>query len=87
MRAARLSRPLHRLHASARVLGNGTELSLEFLFEVLEIAVCHLPSGTSKWNKIEHRLFSAISQNWRGKPLVSHEVVVNLIGATTTTTL
>lgn len=52
----------------------------------LEIAVCHLPPGTSKWNKIEHRLFSAISQNWRGKPLVSHEVVVNLIGATTTRT-
>ncbi len=87
MRAACLSRPLHRLDASARVLGNGAELSLEFLFEVLEIAVCHLPSGTSKWNKIEHRLFSAISQNWRGKPLVSHEVVVDLIGATTTTTL
>jgi transposase len=52
----------------------------------LEITVCHFPPGTSKWNKIEHRLFSAISQNWRGKPLVSHEVVVNLIGATTTTT-
>ena len=52
----------------------------------LEIAVCHLPPGTSKWNKIEHRLFSAISQNWRGKPLVNHEVVVNLIGATTTRT-
>ncbi len=51
----------------------------------IEMAVCHLPPGTSKWNKIEHRLFSAISQNWRGKPLVSHEVVVNLIGATTTT--
>ena len=50
----------------------------------LEIAVCHFPPGTSKWNKIEHRLFSAISQNWRGKPLVSHEVVVNLISATTT---
>lgn len=50
----------------------------------LEIAVCHFPPGTSKWNKIEHRLFSAISQNWRGKPLVNHEVVVNLIGATTT---
>src|SRR5207237_2538582 len=45
----------------------------------LEIAVCHFPPGTSKWNKIEHRLFSAITQNWRGKPLVSHEVVVNLI--------
>jgi transposase len=52
----------------------------------LEIAVCHLPPGTSKWNKIEHRLFSAISQNWRGKPLISHEVVVNLIAATTTRT-
>ncbi len=52
----------------------------------LEIAVCHLPPGTSKWNKIEHRLFSAISQNWRGKPLTSHEVVVNLIAATTTRT-
>ena len=50
----------------------------------LEIAVCHFPPGTSKWNKIEHRLFSAISQNWRGKPLVSHEVIVKLIAATTT---
>ncbi len=52
----------------------------------LEVAVCHLPPGTSKWNKIEHRLFSAITQNWRGKPLVSHETVVNLIAATTTRT-
>jgi hypothetical protein len=52
----------------------------------LEIAVCHFPPGTSKWNKIEHRLFSAISQNWRGKPLVSHEAIVNLIAATTTRT-
>jgi len=50
------------------------------------IAVCHLPPGTSTWNKIEHRLFSYISQNWRGKPLVSHEVIVNLIAATTTQT-
>ena len=50
----------------------------------LEISVCHLPPGTSKWNKIEHRLFSFISQNWRGKPLVSHEVILNLIAATTT---
>jgi len=49
----------------------------------LHISVCHLPPGTSKWNKIEHRLFSFISQNWRGKPLVSHEVIVNLISATT----
>ncbi len=52
----------------------------------LEIAVCHFPPGTSKWNKIEHRLFSAITQNWRGRPLVSHEVIVELIGATTTRT-
>jgi hypothetical protein len=52
----------------------------------LEISLCHLPPGTSKWNKIEHRLFSFISQNWRGKPLVSHQVVVNLIAATTTKT-
>ena len=48
------------------------------------VSVCHLPPGTSKWNKIEHRLFSYISQNWRGKPLVSHEVIVNLIASTTT---
>ncbi len=52
----------------------------------LEISVCHLPPGTSKWNKIEHRLFSFISQNWRGKPPVSHQVIVNLIAATTTRT-
>jgi hypothetical protein len=50
----------------------------------LEVTVCHLPPGTSKWNKIEHRLFSHISMNWRGHPLVSHEVVVELFGATTT---
>jgi len=52
----------------------------------IEIAVCHFPPGTSKWNKIEHRLFSFISQNWRGKPLLSHEVIVKLIAATTTKT-
>jgi hypothetical protein len=50
----------------------------------LRITVCHLPPGTSKWNKIEHRLFAHISMNWRGRPLVSHEVIVDLIGATTT---
>lgn len=50
------------------------------------ISVCHFPPGTSKWNKIEHRLFSFITQNWRGKPLISHEVIVNLIAATTTKT-
>jgi hypothetical protein len=50
----------------------------------LELSVCHFPPGTSKWNKIEHRLFCHITQNWRGKPLVSHEVIVNLIAKTTT---
>jgi len=52
----------------------------------LAITVCHLPPGTSKWNKIEHRLFSHISMNWRGRPLTSHEVIVNTIATTTTTT-
>ena len=50
----------------------------------LEVTVCHFPPGTSKWNKIEHRLFSHITMNWRGRPLVSHDVIVNLIGATKT---
>jgi hypothetical protein len=50
----------------------------------LAITVCHFPPGTSKWNKIEHRLFSYISMNWRGKPLISHEIIVNLIAATRT---
>ena len=50
----------------------------------LPIAVCHLPPGTSKWNKIEHRLFSFISMNWRGKPLVSHQTIIKLISATRT---
>ncbi len=50
----------------------------------IPIYVSHFPPGTSKWNKIEHRLFSFISMNWRGKPLVSHETIVNLIAATTT---
>lgn len=52
----------------------------------LAITVAHLPPGTSKWNKIEHRLFAYISQNWRGKPLVSHKVILQLIAATTTKT-
>ena len=52
----------------------------------MEISVCHLPPGTSKWNKIEHRLFSFITKNWRGKPLVSHQIIVNLIANTTTST-
>lgn len=50
----------------------------------LTVRVCHFPPGTSKWNTIEHRMFSFISLNWRGKPLVSHEVIVNLIGSTRT---
>ncbi|KPI12338.1 Rhodopirellula transposase family protein [Actinobacteria bacterium OK006] len=52
----------------------------------LEISVCHLPPGTSKWNRIEHRLFSHITMNWRGRPLTSHEVIVQSIAATTTKT-
>ena len=52
----------------------------------LNITVCHYPPGTSKWNKIEHRLFSAITSNWRGRPLTSYQVVIELIGATTTRT-
>jgi len=52
--------------------------------EALKITVCHFPPGTSKWNKIEHRLFSHITMNWRGRPLVSHDVVVKLIGSTKT---
>ena len=52
----------------------------------LEITVCHLPPGTSKWNKIEHRLFSQITMNWRGRPLKTHQVIVDLIGSTTTAT-
>ena len=52
----------------------------------LQITVCHLPPGTSKWNKIEHRLFSHISMGWRGRPLTSHDVIINTIAATTTRT-
>jgi hypothetical protein len=52
----------------------------------LKISVCHFPPGTSKWNKIEHRMFCPITENWRGRPLVSHAVVVNLIGGTRTRT-
>ena len=50
----------------------------------LKLVVCHFPPGTSKWNKIEHRLFCYITQNWRGEPLVSHQAIVNLISRTTT---
>ena len=50
----------------------------------MPVFVCHFPPGTSKWNKIEHRRFSHITQNWRGRPLASHEVIIQLIAATTT---
>ena len=63
-----------------------TELAALAAETGLAISVCHLPPGTSKWNKIEHRLFAHISMNWRGRPLTSHEVIVDLIGATTTRT-
>ena len=63
-----------------------TELAALAAGTGLEITVCHFPPGTSKWNKIEHRLFSAITMNWRGRPLTSHEVIVNSIAATTTGT-
>jgi Rhodopirellula transposase DDE domain len=63
-----------------------TELAALAAQTGLTITVCHLPPGTSKWNKIEHRLFSHISMNWRGRPLTSHDVIVNTIAATTTST-
>ena len=69
-----------------RVRAWKTELAALATETGLAITVCHLPPGTSKWNKIEHRLFSHISMNWRGRPLTSHEVVIDLIGATTTRT-
>lgn len=63
-----------------------TELAAFAANTGLTVTVCHLPPGTSKWNKIEHRLFSHISMNWRGRPLTSHEVIVQSIAATTTRT-
>jgi hypothetical protein len=63
-----------------------TELAALAAGTGLAITVCHLPPGTSKWNKIEHRLFAHISMNWRGRPLTSHEVIVETIAATTTST-
>jgi len=62
-----------------------TELQKLAIETGLAISVCHFPPGTSKWNKIEHRLWSFISKNWRGEPLVSYAVIINLIAATTTT--
>ena len=62
------------------------ELAAFALQAGLTVTVCHFPPGTSKWNRIEHRLFSHITMNWRGRPLTSHEVIVNTIAATTTRT-
>jgi len=64
------------------------KVALQDLANELDLAlhVCHFPPGTSKWNKIEHRLFSFITKNWRGRPLTCYQTIVNLIGATTTKT-
>jgi hypothetical protein len=64
------------------------KVSVQDLADLLgfPIRVCHFPPGTSKWNPIEHRMFCHITQNWRGRPLVSRRVVINLIGNTTTQT-
>lgn len=84
---------LYKLQPESSGTSNGTrvklwKLELQRLADEtgIEICVCHLAPGTSKWNKIEHRLFSFITQNWGGKPLVSHEVIVKLIAGTTTDT-
>jgi hypothetical protein len=91
-----LGAPLYPTPASLLIIADGGgsngyrvrlwKVELQKLADELQfpITVCHLPPGTSKWNKIEHRLFSFISQNWRGKPLVTHQVIVELISATTT---
>ena len=63
-----------------------TELAAFAAEAGLDITVTHLPPGTSKWNRIEHRLFSAITMNWRGLPLISHEVIIETISAVTTRT-
>jgi hypothetical protein len=71
---------------STRTRAWKTELAALALGTGLEITACHFPPGTSKWNKIEHRLFSHITMNWRGRPLTSHEVIVAAIASTTTGT-
>jgi hypothetical protein len=94
----KLGRPRYR-HATCLTItadcggSNGVQVKLwkrelqRFANETgLKVTVAHLPPGTSKWNKIEHRLFAFITMNWRGKPLLSHQVIVQLIGATTTET-
>src|SRR5207342_1838715 len=62
------------------------ELAAFALEAGLVVTVCHFPPGTSKWNTIEHRLFSHITMSWRGRPLTSHDVIINTIAATTTRT-
>jgi len=69
---------------STRTRAWKTELAALALETGLEITACHFPPGTSKWNKIEHRLFSHVTMNWRGRPLTSHEIIVQAIAATTT---
>src|ERR1039458_2194436 len=69
---------------SSRTRAWKTELAALALQTGLEITACHFPPGTSKWNKIEHRLFSHITMNWRGRPLTSHEVITSTIASTTT---
>ena len=73
--------------ATAAVIGCGRN-PCKALADELDITlhVCHFPPGTSKWNKIEHRLFCFITKNWRGRPLTTYEVIVNLIASTTTKT-
>ncbi len=91
-----MGRPLYPDASSLLIIADGGgsngyrlrlwKVELQTLANQLQmpLKVCHLPPGTSKWNKIEHRLFSFITQNWRGKPLVTHQVIVELIAATTT---
>ena len=90
----------HRFHNARELLitadGGGSNNYRSRLWKVvlqdladqtnLTLSVCHFPPGTSKWNKIEHRLFCFITQNWRGKALISHEAIINLIASTTTQT-
>ena len=83
----------HTLHITADCGGNGnrtrlwkTELQRLADDTGLTISICHFPPGTSKWNRIEHRLWCLIAKNWRGRPLVSHEVIINSIAATTSDT-
>jgi transposase len=71
---------------SYRIRAWKTELAAFALQAGLAVTVCHFPPGTSKWNTIEHRLFSHITMNWRGRPLTSHDVIINTIAATTTRT-